>query len=86
MAFPATLPITTREPGQTTSDGRLLLLRRASASNPSTRYLVINRHGEIDGEIVMGARESIVGFGPRSLYIAFKDADDIQFLRRHPWP
>lgn len=86
VAFPATLPITTREPGQTTSDGRLLMLRRAGASNPSTRYLVINRRGKIDGEIVMGARESIVGFGPRSVYIAFKDADDVQFLRRHPWP
>lgn len=84
--FPATLPITTRDPGLATSDGRLLLLRRASASNPSTRYLVINRRGEIDGEIVMGARESIVGFGVRTLYIAFRDADDIQFLRRHPWP
>lgn len=84
-ALPATLPVNTRDPGLTTWDGRLLVLRRASASNPSTRYLVINRRGDLDGEIVMGARERIVGFGPRTVYTAFKNEDDIEFLRRHPW-
>ena len=37
-------------------------------------------------KLAVGAREDIIGFGPRSVYIAFKDNDDIQRLRRHPWP
>ncbi len=28
----------------------------------------------------------IVGAGARTLYIAFKDENDIQHIRRHPWP
>ena len=34
----------------------------------------------------LAANEDIVGFGARTVYVAFKDADDIQRLRRHPWP
>ena len=60
--------------------------RRAQSREEFRRYLVINRAGNIDGEIAVGAREDIMGFGPRSVYIAFKDDDDIQRLRRHPWP
>ena len=37
-------------------------------------------------KLAVGAREDIIGFGPRSVHIAFKDNDDIQRLRRHPWP
>lgn len=86
-AFPVTLPVmaTTSLP-RTASDGRLLLKRTSSASHPDVRYLVINRTGSIDGEITLGAKEEIIGFGPHSVYVAFKDDDDIQRLRRHPWP
>ncbi|MBL0170888.1 MAG: hypothetical protein IPP90_09185 [Gemmatimonadaceae bacterium] len=69
-----------------TPDGRLLIRRSTSEADPAVRYLVINRAGTIDGEIVVSARADIIGFGPRSIYIAFKDDDDIQRLRRHPWP
>ncbi len=69
-----------------TPDGRLLIRRSTSDANPAVRYLVINRVGNIDGEIAVGARDDIIGFGPRSVYIAFMDDDDTQRLRRHPWP
>jgi hypothetical protein len=87
VAYPTTLPVMANAASpRATTEGRLLLRRSSSASNPAIRYLVINRQGNIDGEITLAANEDIIGFGLRSIYIAFKDDDDIQRLRRHPWP
>lgn len=66
-------------------DGRIALKRRSPAAAPSSRYLVINRAGAIDGEITLAPNEQIVGFGVTSVYVSFKDADDVQRLRRHAW-
>jgi hypothetical protein len=85
LAMPATLPANTTI-SKTLPDGRLLIKRTVTASNPVVRYLVINRKGAIDGEIVLAANEEYVGFGEKSIYISFKDDDDLQRLRRHPWP
>ncbi len=67
-------------------DGRIFLNRKSSLSSPSVRYLVINKRGGVDGQITLKRNEYLVGFGPRSIYIAAKDEDDIVRLRRHPWP
>ncbi len=67
-------------------DGRILLRRRSQYSAPSARYVIVNRAGRVDGELRLGPNEEVVGFGPRSVYITFKDDDDVQRLRRHPWP
>jgi len=85
--FPTTLPVITfsASPRQM-PDGRLALARTPSASQQRLRYLVINRHGGIDGELRLGMREKILGFGERSVYVVATDEDDIQRLRRHPWP
>ena len=85
LPMPSTLPPST-EVTKASSDGRLLLQLTTTVSNPQVRYLVINRSGTIDGELVLNANEEVVGFGARSIYISFKDADDVQRLRRHPWP
>lgn len=85
QAMPSTLPVNT-EVTKAAADGRLLLQLTTTASNPQVRYLVINRTGTIDGEIALAAKEQVIGFGPRSIYIATKDDDDVQRLRRHPWP
>jgi hypothetical protein len=37
-------------------------------------------------QVAMAENERIVGFGVKSVYVAWKDADDIERLRRHPWP
>jgi hypothetical protein len=67
-------------------DGRIALQRRSPTSVPSVRYVIVNRKGAIDGEITLAANEQIIGFGARSIYVSFKDADDVQRLRRHAWP
>lgn len=87
LEFPTTLPVLSfiASPRQM-PDGRLALARTPSASQPSLRYVVINRRGGIDGELRLGIREAILGFGERSVYVMATDDDDIQRLRRHPWP
>ncbi len=67
-------------------DGRIALRRRSTLATPAVRYVIVNRRGEIDGEITLAAKEEILGFGPKAVYVAFKDEDDLQRLRRHPWP
>ena len=84
-AFPTALPLVTTL-ARLAPDGRLLLDRSKHASHPGTRYLVVNRHGNIDGEITMGDKARIVGFGPRAMYLAVTDENDIERLRKHPWP
>lgn len=87
LDFPTTLPIYTAALGsRQTPEGRLVIGRTPSARIPNARYLVINRRGTIDGELTLGARERLLGFGARSVYVLFEDDDDIQRIRRHPWP
>lgn len=70
----------------TITDGRLLVERFPSADFEGTRYLVIDRRGQLNGEVVLPASKRIIGFGNGTVYIAERDADDILRLRRHPWP
>lgn len=65
----------------------LLLIRRPrSADQTGTNYFVVDRAGRLVGEIILRQNETIVGAGPRHLYVSERDADDILRLRRHPWP
>ena len=67
-------------------DGRVLIPRLASAANAEMRYDIVNRAGRIDGQLTMDANERIIGFGPRSVYVAVTDDDGIQRLQCHTWP
>lgn len=84
--LPTMLPALDRLSPLELYDGRIALKRRSTLSSPSVRYIIVNRRGTIDGEVTLATKEEIVGFGPKSVYVAFKDEDDVQRLRRHPWP
>jgi len=92
IPFPAARPMPPTMPALDAArplplpDGRLALKRRSPASATDVRYVIVNRKGTIDGEITLAKGEALLGFGMRSVYISFKDADDVQRLRRHPWP
>lgn len=85
LAIPNTKPVLTLT-SVFLPDGRLAVKRRGMLSAPSTRYLVVNKRGAIDGQITLKPNEDLVGSGARSLYVAVKDADELLTLRRHPWP
>lgn len=65
--------------------GLLIIKRHTSADYTGSHYFVVDRAGKLVGELSLPANETIVGAGPKSLYIAVKDEDDVIRLRRHPW-
>jgi len=65
--------------------GQLIIKRTRSADYTGSHYFVVDRAGKLVGELSLPANETIVGAGPKSLYIAVKDEDDVIRLRRHPW-
>lgn len=67
-------------------DGRVLIPRYPSADRKEERYDIVNRRSTVDGQLVMGAGERIVGIGAKSVYVAYADSDGIQTLRRYAWP
>jgi hypothetical protein len=71
---------------QAASDGRMLVRRTPSADFEGTRYLVVSRAGQLDGELVLPTSTQIVGFGRGTVYVREADADEVQRLRRHAWP
>lgn len=65
--------------------GTLLVRRAKSADYAGSHYFVIDRRGQLLGEIALPANETIVGAGANTVYVAVKDEDDVIRLRRHPW-
>ena len=67
------------------SDGRLLVPHQSSADHEETIYDVVNRRGQLDGQLTLPPNERIAGFGAASVYVVVVDDDGIERLRRHPW-
>jgi hypothetical protein len=93
VVWPEFVPPITYPMPMMTPDGKVLVKRWATAEYPN-RYDVINRRGELEGQIVLkGLHDRIVGFGATTVYIL--TAPDrsgpirgavAQTLERHPWP
>lgn len=64
------------------SDGRLWVQRHTVAGDSRSRYDVIDRRGVVVSRVEIPSGGRIVGFGTRSIYVARKDADDLQYLQR----
>jgi hypothetical protein len=67
-------------------DGKALIHRQNVGANEPTRYDIVDRRGNLTAQLSMASGERVVGFGQRALYVAIKDSDDIERIRRHPWP
>jgi len=65
--------------------GLLMIKRHTSADYTGSHYFVVDRAGKLVGELSLPANETVVGAGPKTIYIAVKDEDDVIRLRRHPW-
>jgi hypothetical protein len=66
------------------TDGRVWLQRYTDAADTRTQYDVIDRRGVVVARVAVPNGGRIVGFGPRSIYVVRKDADDLQYLQRFP--
>jgi hypothetical protein len=84
--WPVTLPpFNPSGPLLESSDGRLLVRHQPSADHEETIYDVVNRRGQLDGQLKLAPNEHVVGFGVASVYVVVADDDGIERLRRHPW-
>lgn len=84
--FPEYFPVFPSNSVSAGPAGTLLVRRSKSADYMTPHYFVVDRSSRLLGEIALEENEEIVGAGARTLYIAFKDENDIQHIRRHPWP
>jgi hypothetical protein len=67
-------------------DGDVIFRRQPSADYPGVAYYVVDRRGQLLGILELKDNERIIAAGARSLYIVESDADDLKYIRRHPWP
>ena len=68
------------------SDGRLLILRTPTAARPEVRYDVVDRQGRVQQQLLLERNERILTFGRHSVYVVMTDDDDLERIKRHPWP
>lgn len=67
-------------------EGHVIIRRQPSADHPGVSYFVVDRRGRLAGMIEMKDNERIFAPGARSVYVVETDADDLRYIRRHPWP
>lgn len=67
-------------------DGNLWLRHPVSMNFLDYRYDVVDRRGQLNGVVSLGKGERIVTVSKTAVYVAWKDEDDIERLRRHPLP
>jgi hypothetical protein len=83
--FPESFPPFTNNSLVATEDGHLLLLKPVSADYLDPRYDIVDRRGRLFGVLSLAKGERILAVSKKSIYISWRDEDDIQRLRRHPW-
>ncbi len=82
--FPAAIPPFQSDALIAGGDGRVYIRRTVTATHPEPRYDVVDRRGELAGQIHLAAGERIVTVSARYVYVVWRDKDDVERLRRHP--
>jgi len=67
-------------------EGHVIFRRQPSADQPGIAYHVVDRRGRLVGMIELKDNERLFASGARSIYVVETDADDLKYIRRHPWP
>ena len=73
-------------PVVSTPEGNVVIQRVQTANAPQRRYDLVNRHGQLQGRLVLNSNEVIAGFGKNAVYVVTIDDDGLHWLARHPWP
>ena len=67
-------------------DGKIAIKRTSLGADRTVQYDIVDRRGVLAGVLRLAPNERIAGFGKRTVYVVATDADDLEVLRRHPWP
>jgi len=67
-------------------DGRLVILRTPDGRRPGTMYDLIDRRGILTARLLLEENERLAGFGSNAVYVVSRGEDDVESIKRHPWP
>ena len=84
--WPETLPPFHNDALLAAPDGSLIVRRIPAATSPATFYDVVNRAGALTERIRLEHNTRLVGFGARWAFVAVANDDELERVRRHPWP
>ncbi len=83
--WPDELPPFLRNAVRFAPDGTLWIERAVAAGQPAT-FDLINPQGAITRRVVLPRQTRLVGFGVDAVYTVRIDADDLEYLQKHPLP
>jgi hypothetical protein len=83
LEWPATKPPFPSNAVRITPEGELWLLRTRPASDPIPAYDVFNAQGRLIRRVTLPKDTRLVAFGKGTVYLARKDADDLEYLQRY---
>jgi len=82
--FPSSFPaFAGRESVRIDPEGAVWIARAQSISDPTSLYDVFDATARLHAEAHLRARSRIVGFGDGVIYVARRDADDLEHLERY---
>ena len=83
IEWPATKPPFPSNAVRITPEGELWLLRTRPASDPIPSYDVFDAQGKLVRRVTLPRDTRLVAFGKGTVYLARKDADDLEYLQRY---
>jgi hypothetical protein len=84
-SWPRELPAFQRNALLPVADGTLLVTRTIDARREVRWHDVVDRSGRLTSRLAVRTNERIVGVGERHLYVAARDEDGVEMLRRYAW-
>lgn len=64
----------------------MLWIQRTTFGREGGRYDIVGPDGKLVDRVRLPEGHRVVGFGRAALYLVRRDADDLEFLQRHPLP
>lgn len=61
-------------------------VRSAPRDTGATRYDLFDREGRVVKSVEVGAGGVVIGFGRSGVFVAWPDADELRWVKRHPLP
>lgn len=83
ITWPATKPPFPANAVKVAPSGELWLLRARPAEDPTPTYDIFDAQGNLVRQVKLPAETRLVAFGKGVVYLARKDADDLEYLERY---
>lgn len=84
--WPATTPPFLREAVFPGPNGQIAIRRYSPSGSTRPIYDLVDRTGALSSRVEISLNQRIVAFGSASVYLVERGSDEVERLRRHPWP